>query len=496
MAKLVLIIILIFCNVIWGKNDGGIINKTLENEDVISFIGTIDKGSNISLTVTPIKEKCEATFHYYVRWIALQSTCINSFIYWKDMKWLRNPSAGNLDSYFDDVTCIASNYDINNPGLFGGTHIQCNDEKVIDLTNKVNWNDMYRLSSHNKRSDIYTDVCNNNTTSQNLTTDACAVAPLDGTYMFVVFLKKIEEYSPGKSAFTVTMQTKTTTGYLDVIEYPLLKFYGVLCIFYVIFTIIWSVISCRNFEYLGLYQNLITIMLLLSTIESTIFYSYYIDYNTTGDSNKLMHVFGIILAGVKHAVLCTSLILIGVGYKITKKGQTSLLCRVIAISMFYFILAMVQAFIKNGTQFEVLRKSDNAYFFSWIPMISVQVIIAFWVFLGLSNTIKTVKQQKYNVKKITLYYYFLAAVIVFYILAIIINVGNWMLINMQCFPYSVLWKVESSLKLLYLIMLIVLSILWYPNNASSDLMFFHSNLDEKIRLKDSVEMSLVDDDEI
>lgn len=65
--------------------------------------------------------------------------------------------------------------------------------------------------------------------------------PNDGVYLLVLRIVTVEE----KNLFdaTVDIEMRGEKGYLSAVEWPLLPFYGVMCVVYVFFALAWLVVG-------------------------------------------------------------------------------------------------------------------------------------------------------------------------------------------------------------------------------------------------------------
>lgn len=108
--------------------------------------------------------------------------------------------------------------------------------------------------------------------------------PADGVYLIVLKIT-----SPVRDKLfdaTVDIEIKNTYGYLSGIEYPLLHFYGIMCVFYVVLAMAWFIVSALQWRDLLRIQFWIGAVILLGMIEKAVFYAEHSSLNNTGVTDK------------------------------------------------------------------------------------------------------------------------------------------------------------------------------------------------------------------
>ena len=88
------------------------------------------------------------------------------------------------------------------------------------------------------------------------------------------------------------VQWRNPYGYLSAIDYPLLHFYGFMCIVYIILALIWLFICFKHWMDLLRIQFWIGAVIIVGMVEKAVFYAEYANMNAVGESVEgLIEVF-------------------------------------------------------------------------------------------------------------------------------------------------------------------------------------------------------------
>lgn len=111
---------------------------------------------------------------------------------------------------------------------------------------------------------------------------------------------------------------KGPNGYLSAVEWPLLPFYGVMCVVYVAFAIVWLVVSAMQWRDLLRIQFWIGGVIFLGMIEKAVFYAEHQSLNSSGLSVKGAVLFAELLSCLKRTVARMLVIIVSLGFGIVK----------------------------------------------------------------------------------------------------------------------------------------------------------------------------------
>ena len=115
----------------------------------------------------------------------------------------------------------------------------------------------------------------------------------DGVYLFVIQLScKSTAKSDCQFNADVTIKMRGDYGWLSAIEWPLLPFYGIMCIIYLFYGFLWLVLCARYWRDLLRIQFCISGVILLGMLEKAAFYAEYQRYQYHGPIGTWRHHYG------------------------------------------------------------------------------------------------------------------------------------------------------------------------------------------------------------
>ena len=281
----------------------------------------------------------------------------------------------------------------------------------------------------------------------------------DGDYLLVIHME-----GSAKVSFQAMVDVKLEGphGYLSVVDWPLLPFYGVMCGVYVCMGIGWLVVCALHFRDLLRIQFWIGGVIFLGMLEKAMFYAEFQNINSTGVSAKGLIFTAELVSCGKRTLARMLVIIVSLGFGIVKPRLGPTLHRVVGVGGLYFALATTEAYLRVTKP-----KNDvsTSTMLAGIPLAVIDSAICWWVFSGLTQTLRTLRLRR-NLVKFSLYRHF-TNVIIFNVVASII----FMLINIKLFKmapclteWRELWVDEAFWHLLFSILLACIMVLWTPSN--------------------------------
>ncbi|XP_055386516.1 transmembrane protein 87A [Condylostylus longicornis] len=279
----------------------------------------------------------------------------------------------------------------------------------------------------------------------------------DGIYDFVLYIE-----SGGEFQTPVHIEIRGPHGYLSAVEWPLLPFYGIMCLVYVILGITWLIVSFAQWRDLLRIQFWIGGVILLGMLEKAVFYAEYQSVNSTGISVQGAELAAEIVSCAKRTLARMLVIIMSLGFGIVKPRLGPMLHRVVGTGALYFILACVESYLrvmrtKNNQRHELLVAS--------IPLAVLDSGICWWIFTSLVQTTRTLRLRR-NTVKLSLYRHF-TNTLIFSVLASVV----FMLYSIKahklenCSPYwRDIWVDIAFWHVLFSVLLLVIMILWRPTN--------------------------------
>uniref|UniRef100_A0A1B6GQR7 Transmembrane protein 87A n=3 Tax=Cuerna arida TaxID=1464854 RepID=A0A1B6GQR7_9HEMI len=260
----------------------------------------------------------------------------------------------------------------------------------------------------------------------------------------------------------VHIEMKGKQGYLSAADWPLLPFYGAMCLVYVVLGLAWLIVSFLQWRDLLRIQFWIGGVILLGMLEKAMFYAEYQNINTTGVSSSRAVLLAELVSCGKRTLARMLVIIVSLGFGIVKPRLGPMLHRTVATGILYFLLAASEAYLR------VMKpKSDpaNQMLVASVPLAVLDSAICWWIFTSLVQTTRTLRLRR-NVVKLNLYRHF-TNTLIFAVIASVI----FMLYSIKahylvsCFTaWKELWIDDAYWKLLFSVILLVIMILWRPTN--------------------------------
>lgn len=283
--------------------------------------------------------------------------------------------------------------------------------------------------------------------------------PKDGVYMFAL---EIEPINGNKFNASVHIEIRTSYGFLSAVTWPLLPFYGAMCLVYVGFGVIWLMVSFMQWRDLLRIQFWIGGVILLGMLEKAMFYAEYQSINSTGVPVKTAIHIAEWVSCAKRTLARMLVIIVSLGFGIVKPRLGPMLHRVVGTGGLYFVLACVESYLRvNHSQ----NDPNNQILVASIPLAVLDSAICWWIFTSLVQTTRTLRLRR-NMVKLTLYRHF-TNTLIFAVIASII----FMLFSIKVHRMAVcltewkdLWQDEAFWHVLFSSLLLVIMILWRPTN--------------------------------
>ncbi|XP_018428465.1 PREDICTED: transmembrane protein 87B [Nanorana parkeri] len=261
----------------------------------------------------------------------------------------------------------------------------------------------------------------------------------DGPFIFVVSLKPAEK--DAEWSLTVYTSMESPYGYISASEWPLMIFYMVMCIMYIVFGFMWFVWSACYWKDLLRIQFWIAAVIFLGMLEKAVFYAEYQNINSTGVTSPGLLVFAELVSSIKPRL-------------------GSVMHRVVGMGVLYLIFATVE-----GVMRVIGTKDSDLILLASIPLALLDSALCWWIFVSLAQTMKTLKLRK-NTVKYSLYRHF-TNTLIFAILASVIFMA-WTTKKFRLTPcpsdWMELWVDDAFWRFLFSVVLLVIMFLWGPSS--------------------------------
>ncbi|XP_057704183.1 transmembrane protein 87A isoform X2 [Corythoichthys intestinalis] len=297
-------------------------------------------------------------------------------------------------------------------------------------------------------------VKNNSTTVQD---NVIASTWKDGPYLLVV--KVVPSKQDVDWNLTMNVVMKGRHGYISITEYPLMIFYMVMCVVYILFALFWFIWASCYWKDLLRIQFWIAGVIFLGMVEKAVFCAEYENTNSVGSASQGLLIFAELISALKRTIARLLVIIVSLGYGIVKPRLGTVMHRVVGLGFLYFVFAATEGILRiTGA-----KDSDLALLAN-IPLALLDSSLCWWIFVSLAQTIKTLKLRK-NPVKLSLYRHF-TNTLIFAVFASIIFMGwttkKFRLVDCQS-DWIELWVEDAFWRFLFSLILLVIMFLWRPS---------------------------------
>ncbi|MCI4376697.1 hypothetical protein PGIGA_G00191390 [Pangasianodon gigas] len=280
----------------------------------------------------------------------------------------------------------------------------------------------------------------------------------DGPYLLVVLIETDKKDVNWNLTFTVIM--KGAHGYISVTEWPLMIFYMVMCIVYILYALLWFIWASCYWKDLLRIQFWIAGVIFLGMIEMAVFCAEYENTNAVGSASQGLLVFAELVSALKRTLARLLVIIVSLGYGIVKPRLGTVMHRVVGLGVLYFAFAAIEGILRITGG----RDSVPSLITAIVLTVFDSCTIWFISFQSLAQTIKTLKLRR-NPVKLSLYRHFTNTLIFAVIASVIFMVWTtkkFRLADCQA-DWMELWVDDAFWRFLFSIILLVIMFLWRPS---------------------------------
>ncbi|KTG14402.1 hypothetical protein cypCar_00022533 [Cyprinus carpio] len=194
----------------------------------------------------------------------------------------------------------------------------------------------------------------------------------DGPYLLVVHINSSKQDVNWNLTFSVVM--KGTHGYLSVTEWPLMIFYMVMCVVYILYALLWFVWASCYWKDLLRIQFWIAGVIFLGMIEKAVFCAEYQNTNNVGSASQGLLIFAELISALKRTLARLLVIIVSLGYGIVKPRLGTVMHRVVGLGVLYFAFAAIEGVLRiTGA-----KDSDLALLAN-IPLALLDSSLCWWI---------------------------------------------------------------------------------------------------------------------
>lgn len=302
---------------------------------------------------------------------------------------------------------------------------------------------------------------------------AVAKAWEDSPYLFIVRVQPLYRSSDDMEpefAFTMKVEMKGPHEYSSPADWPLMMFFMVMCIVYVLFGALWLVWCACYWRDLLRIQFWIGAVIILGMLEKAVFYSEYQSIRYKGDYVQGAVIFAELLSALKRSLARILVLIVSLGYGIVKPRLGTTVHRLGAVGLLYLLFSSVEGVLRvTGSFYGTVALVAN------LSLSLIDSCVMWWIFISLSQTTRLLKLRR-NVVKLSLYQHFTNTLIFSVVASIIFIIWTTKVFKMvDCQTgWRDLWVDDAFWRLLFSTILLVIMVLLRPSANSQR--FSHSPL--------------------
>ncbi|XP_069625316.1 transmembrane protein 87B [Ranitomeya imitator] len=279
----------------------------------------------------------------------------------------------------------------------------------------------------------------------------------DGPHAFVVRVSS--DSKDQKWSLTVSTSMEGPHGYISASEWPLMIFYMVMCIMYIVLGLMWFIWSACYWKDLLRIQFWIAALIFLGMLEKAMFYAEYQNINSIGVSSTGLLVFAELVSAVKRTLARLLVTIVSLGYGIVKPRLGAVMHRVVGMGVLYLVFATVE-----GVMRVIGAKESELVLLASIPLALLDSMLCWWIFVSLAQTMKILKLRK-NVVKYSLYRHFTNTLIFAILASVVFMAWTTTKFRLADCPsdWMELWVDDAFWRFLFSVVLLVIMFLWGPS---------------------------------
>ncbi|XP_062934082.1 transmembrane protein 87B isoform X3 [Cynocephalus volans] len=426
-----------FCLLCWAPASVGAVPELGLWEETVNdksgplvFSKTMFSNTDIKFSVKSFS--CSRPVKFTIEWLLKHHTCQNEYkkLEEQSQKHELRVDEDFCDYYFKNIECWTTKNE----------NLDCNSDLQVfpSLNNKELIN-------------------SRNVSNQERSMDVVARTERDGYHIFIVSIKAEKTDAPWN--LNVSLSMKGPHGYISAADWPLMIFYMVMCIVYILYGILWLMWSACYWKDILRIQFWIAAVIFLGMLEKAVFYAEYQNINSTGLSTQGLLIFAELISAIKRTLARLLVIIVSLGYGIVKPRLGTVMHRVIGLGLLYFIFAAIE-----GVMRVIGANDSDLVLLASLPLSLLDSGLCWWIFISLAQTMKTLRLRK-NTVKFSLYRHF-TNTLIFAVLASVVfmvwTTKTFRIAKCQS-DWMERWVDEAFWSFLFSLILLVIMFLWRPS---------------------------------
>lgn len=276
----------------------------------------------------------------------------------------------------------------------------------------------------------------------------------------------------GEFSLSYTLEMKNWYGYLNLVDYPSLIFYGIMVGVYTILGIVWIVLLAISYKDILKLQLWITLVIILGMLEKAFFVAMYSTVNQTGVhvETRPLYIIAELISSAKKSLARMLLIIVSLGYGTVKPNLGAQMNKVIAVGAIYGVFSFLDGITRAYSLTD--DTGDNTEYFTMIPLVIIDSVILYWIITAIKDT-RHVLRLRRNTTKLSFYTHLIYTIAFAIVVGIIFML--WSIIYLKssaCLQnWRELWLDDAFWHILFTFILIVIMILWRPSTNPERLFY-------------------------
>jgi hypothetical protein len=179
---------------------------------------------------------------------------------------------------------------------------------------------------------------------------------------------------------------KNPTGYLPGSMAPMLSFYGLLSLVYMLLGLTWFLLCLRNWKDIVQLHKYLTLIIALGMFETTLWYFDFANFNATGFRPIGITIWAATIGALKKSISRVLLLAVSMGYCIARRARGPEAFKIGILGGTYLLAVEASDIFENVGA--VNDQSGQTKILLVLPVAILDGIFTIWIFASLSKTLE------------------------------------------------------------------------------------------------------------
>ncbi|KAL4620683.1 hypothetical protein ACB092_06G173100 [Castanea dentata] len=256
---------------------------------------------------------------------------------------------------------------------------------------------------------------------------------------------------------------KNPDGYLPGKMTPLMTFFGLMSLAYIVLGLLWFIRFVRYWKNVIQLHYHITAVIGLGMCEIALWYFEYANFNSTGSRPMGITVWAVSFSAIKKTFSRLLLLVVSMGYGVVRPTLGNITSKILLLGVSYFAASEALELVEHLGNINDF--SGKTRLFLVLPVALLDACFILWIFSSLSKTLEKLQIRR-SVAKLELYRKFTNSLAISVLLSVA-WIGYELYFNASD-PLSGLWRsawiIPAFWTCLAFILLVVICVLWDPSH--------------------------------